>query len=146
MDWIMVWHASRFDSFVPRWLNQSCANLVSPSSIYYWLASSVCKSDTCGSRLKVPFFCNASHFLQNNYVTFHKSADNFEISYKTRSILVWSAVPLKHENYGFFLGSCLLSQTAKGGLYFVFQEKCIKYQLLETYRHAFLCLCLWPTL
>ena len=43
------------DSFVPRWPNQSCVSLLSSSSIYYWLAFNVCKSDTRGSRLKVPF-------------------------------------------------------------------------------------------
>ena len=46
--------------FVPRWPNQSCVSLLSSSSIYYWLAFNVCKSDTRGSRLKVPFCCNAS--------------------------------------------------------------------------------------
>ena len=55
MDWVMVWHASRFDSFVPKWPNWSCASLLSSSSIYCWLASNVYKSDTSGSRLKVPF-------------------------------------------------------------------------------------------
>ena len=34
------------DSFVPRWPNRSCVSL---------LAFNVCKSDTSGSRLKVPF-------------------------------------------------------------------------------------------
>ena len=40
--------ARLFDSFVLRWHNLS-------SSIYYWLASNVCKSDTGGSQRKVPF-------------------------------------------------------------------------------------------
>ena len=43
------------DYFVLRWPNQSCVSLLSSSSIYYWLAFNVCKSDTRGSRLKVPF-------------------------------------------------------------------------------------------
>ena len=58
MDWVMVWHASRFESFVPKWPNQSCVHLLIFSSIYYWfawMASNVCKSDTSGSQLKVPF-------------------------------------------------------------------------------------------
>ena len=38
-----------------RWPNQSCASLLSSSSIYYWAASNVCKPDTSGSQLKVPF-------------------------------------------------------------------------------------------
>ena len=44
-----------FDSFVLRWPTQSCASVLSSSSIYHWLTSNVCKSDTSGSRLKVPF-------------------------------------------------------------------------------------------
>ena len=48
------------DSFVPRWPNQSCVSLLSSSSIYYWLAFNICKSDTRGSRLKSTFCCNAS--------------------------------------------------------------------------------------
>ena len=51
----MVWHASRFDSFIPRWQNQNCASLLSSSSIYFWLASNVYESDTSGSQLKVHF-------------------------------------------------------------------------------------------
>ena len=50
--------ARLFDSFVPRWPwwpNQSCASLLSSSSIYYWLIYNVCKSDPSGNRLKVPF-------------------------------------------------------------------------------------------
>ena len=47
------------DSFVPR-PNQSCVSLLSSSSIYYWLAFNVCKSDTRGSRLRSTFCCNAS--------------------------------------------------------------------------------------
>ena len=43
-----------FDSYVPRWLNQGCASLLSSSNIYYSLASNVCKSDTSGRGFKVP--------------------------------------------------------------------------------------------
>ena len=50
-----LWHASSFDSFVPKWPNQNSASLLSSLSIYHWLASNVCKSDTSGSWLKVPF-------------------------------------------------------------------------------------------
>ena len=53
---IKLWYgrASRFDSFVPGCLNQSRVSLLSSSSTYYWLASNICESDTCGSRLKEP--------------------------------------------------------------------------------------------
>ena len=47
--------AHLFDSFVPRGPNQSCVSLLSSTSVYYWLVSYVCKSDTSGSRPKVPF-------------------------------------------------------------------------------------------
>ena len=48
------------DSFILRWPNQSCLSLLSSSSIYYWLASNVCKSDTSESWLQLPFAVNAS--------------------------------------------------------------------------------------
>ena len=43
------------DSFIPGLPNQGCVSSLSSSSIHYWLALNVCKSDTSGSRLKVPF-------------------------------------------------------------------------------------------
>ena len=50
--------ARLFHSFVlrwPWWPIKSYMSLLSSSSIYYWLIYNVCKSDTSGNRLKVPF-------------------------------------------------------------------------------------------
>ena len=63
---------SIFDSFVPKWPNWSCASLLSSSSIYYWLASNVCKSDTSGSRRKVPFAVTHHIYKHWTIVLYHE--------------------------------------------------------------------------
>ena len=61
-DWIMVWQACSFVPRWPWWPNQSCASLLSSLSIYYWLIYNICKSDTSGNRLKVPFAVTRHRF------------------------------------------------------------------------------------
>ena len=57
-EWTELWYGMHVWFLVPRWPwwpNQSCAILLSSSSIYHWLIYNVCKSDTSRNRLKVPF-------------------------------------------------------------------------------------------
>ena len=65
------------NSFDPRWPNQSCMSLLSSSSIHYWLASNVCKSDTSGSRLKVPFVIK---LIKETTITLEYSPYNYNNS------------------------------------------------------------------
>ena len=65
-------HPLRFDSFVPKWPNWSCASLLSSSSIYYWLVHNVCKSDTSGTRLKVPFAVRHHIYKHWTIVLYHE--------------------------------------------------------------------------
>ena len=55
-EWTELWYGTRQGS-IPlfRDARTRVASLSSCSSIYYWLASNVGKSDASGSRSKVPF-------------------------------------------------------------------------------------------
>ena len=41
----------------------------------------------------MPFLSLSDNMLQNAFIIFQNSVDNFEIAYKTCLILVWVAVP-----------------------------------------------------
>ena len=68
-EWTSYGMARLFDFFVMRWPNSSCASLLSSSCIYHWLASNVCKPDTSGGRLQVPFA--VTHHIYAVYYNLH---------------------------------------------------------------------------
>ena len=60
---VMVWHALMFDSFVPKWPNQSCASLfiIEGLLMFKWESTTFC--------------CNASHiFLADNTIGYTTNA------------------------------------------------------------------------
>ena len=63
IEWVMVWRALMFDSFVPKWPNQSCASsfIIEGLLMFKWESTTFC--------------CNASHiFLEDNAIGYTTNA------------------------------------------------------------------------
>ena len=77
-EWTELWYGTLHGS-IPLFQDDRTrvASFSSFSSIYYWLTSNVCKSDTSGSRLKVPFavtrhiYFISFHFISFHFISFH---------------------------------------------------------------------------
>ena len=96
MDWVTVWHACSIPLFQDDYDEQTWVEQVyyPLPSIYYWLIYNVCKSDTSGNRLKVPFavtrhkctvFIEVLIFTDSRGTTYFHNTENMEKSQKLRT-------------------------------------------------------------